>query len=904
MRLVPTLVPLALLAACTGRPEPLPALVLDTVLGPGEVRCGPVTKESELIGGPQAFAQVGRAWRCHNAKIRFIVQDTSRPVGNSSIGGNLIDVDLVRPDELVDGEDTFREHVSAIGANEVAVESIVVINDGRAGGDGVLRVTGTPGVITIIPQAAHLAQDLANTTVVTDYILKPDVDYITIVTTVKNSGPPILSVQPADFIAFGGATTPHTPDTGYGSIEMFAHVRFLSAARGDKVSYAVASDEGDVIVPVMEHGITAPFYGVGAAVGSERSFTRWLVVGDGTLESTTQRVLKLKGIPYGTTSGTVRINGEPPGRRVLVSALSASASEPGAHVVSEALSSETGGYTLTLPSGDYLLVAHGPGLSRSPETFAHIHPGANSVGPELTPGGPAALEVTTSFVDGAGAALTARPAKLTLVARDGTQQASEVLGDFHEGATFYFLSTDGHFSVEVPPGQYTAYVTRGFEYSRHREDIDVIGGRANTLAATLEHQLDTTGLVGTELHQHCIGSIDAQVPYPVKVLENAAEGVELAASTDHDTITDFQPWVDALSLGPWLKVVPGAEVTYTAIGHFNAFPWDIDPADPHRDTGSRLWWMKNIPTTFADVRAAAGDPIIQINHPRSQMAGYFGSLPIDPTTAARIARDAPGIETLPADIYSAWSGDFEAIEVNGSLGDVTLFTAERRAELSAMANDAAFDVPVLADWLAMIGAGKKVAATGSSDSHRRNGGVGYPRSFLSVDTDDPGALTPDHLRSALRAQRSAVGEGCLLELFVDGARRQGMDQLVALGGEVKARLQAPTHVTPGRFELYVNGLARPLVLDADGVHLDASGELSPPVSHAGSSDAVVRIDHALSGLPTDEGDLAVVALSKNGSGLSPTGGGSAFCFSAPLYLDVDGDGAWTPWLASTQQVVP
>jgi hypothetical protein len=27
-----------------------------------------------------------------------------------------------------------------------------------------------------------------------------------------------------------------------------------------------------------------------------------------------------------------------------------------------------------------------------------------------------------------------------------------------------------------------------------------------------------------------------------------------------------------------------------------------------------------------------------------------------------------------------------------------------------------------------------------------------------------------------------------------------------------------------------------------------------------------------------------------------------FCFSGALYLDVEGDGAWTPWLAATQQV--
>ncbi len=894
---------LVLVASCTGRPQPLPPLVLDTVLGPGEVRCGPVTKESELIGGPQAFAQVGRAWRCHNAKIRFIIQDATRPIGNSSNGGNLIDVDLVRADELADGEDTFREHVSAIGANEVKVDNIEVINDGRAGGDGIVRVTGTPGVITIIPQAAHLAQNISGTTVVTDYVLHPDVDYIEIVTTLKNSGPPLPSVQPADFIAFGGSTTPHTPETGYGAIEMFEHVSFLSAARGDAVSYAVASDEGDVIVPMMEHGITAPFYGTGAPVGSERSFVRWFIVGDGTLESTTRRALELKHIEHGTVSGLVRIGGEPPAQRVIVSALSAPLGEEGSHVVNETYTSAGGGYTLTLPGGDYILIAHGPGLTRSEEVAAHIHPGTESNGRELTPGAPGHLEVTTSFVDRAGAPLSARPAKLTLVADSASQQPSAVLGDFDEGgATSYFLSNDGHFLVDVPAGQYTAYLTRGFEFSRFQASVAVVAGQTTTLPATLEHSLDTTGLVGAEFHQHCIGSIDAQVPYPVKVLENAAEGVELAASTDHDTITDFQPYVDALGLKPWLSVVPGAEVTYTGIGHFNAFPWNIDPADPLRDDGSRMWWMKTIPQTFADVRAAAGDPILQINHPRSSMAGYFASLPIDPTTATRIARAAPSIATLPADVYQAWAGNFDAIEVNGNLGDVSLFTAERKAELSTLANQSAFDVPVLADYFAMIGAGKKVAATGNSDTHRRDNGVGYPRSFLTVGKDDPSTVTPDDLRTAIRAQRTAVGEGCLLELFADGERKQGLEQLVAANALVRAKLQAPRHVTPGDIEVYVNGIAQPLLVSADGLFIDVAGTLAPPVSDAAAADPIVRIDHPLSGIPTDQGDLAIVVVSKNGRGLAPTGGGSAFCFSGALYVDVDGDGAWAPWLAATQQV--
>lgn len=895
---------LLVVVSCHGRPEPLPPLVLDTVLGPGEVRCGPVTKESELIGGPQAFAQVGRAWRCHNARIRFIVQDASRPVGNSSMGGNLIDIDLVRPDELVDGEDTFREHVSAIGAQEVLVEKIEVINDGREGGAGILRVTGTPVDITIIPQAVHLAQDISGT-LVTDYVLHPDVDYVEIVSTLKNDGPPKPSVQPADFIAFGGSTTPHTPETGFGSIEMFQEVAYLSATRGDKVSYAVASADGDVLIPLMEHGITAPFYGSGLPVGSERSFVRWLMVGDGSLESTTRQAMELKDLPRGSLRGTVVQAGGPPPQRVIVSALSAGLDDPTARVVNEAYTDANGGYTLTLPPGDYQLIAHAPGLPRSVAVAANVHGGMEMAAGVLEVGRAGHLDVTTEFVDRAGAPLAARPAKLTLVAGAGAQQPHDVLADFDEGgADHYFLSNDGRFSVDVPPGHYTAYVTRGFEFSRFELGVDIVPDVPATLSATLEHALDTTGLVGSEFHQHCIGSIDAQVPYPVKVLENAAEGVELASSTDHDTVTDFRPWVESLGLTPWLSVVAGSEVTYTGIGHFNVYPWDIDPADPHKGDGSRLWWMKTIPQMFSDVRALAGDPIVQINHPRSQMAGYFGSLPLDPTTATHLGRQAPDVPTLPANIYEEWSADYEAIEVNGSLGDVNLYTLEGHAELSRLAQESAFDVPVFADWLAMVGAGMPVAALGNSDSHRKNGAVGYPRSFLTVGKDDPSAVTADDLRDAIRSQRTAVGEGCLIELFADGERRQGAAQSVAAGAEVRVKLQAPPHVSPGRVELYVNGLARPLLTTVDALTLDAAGALSPSVSDAATGDAVARLDHAVAGLPTDEGDLAVVAVSKGGSGLAPSGGGSVFCYSGALYIDVDGDGAWTPWLAATQELIP
>ena len=252
------------------------------------------------------------------------------------------------------------------------------------------------------------------------------------------------------------------------------------------------------------------------------------------------------------------------------------------------------------------------------------------------------------------------------------------------------------------------------------------------------------------------------------------------------------------------------------------------------------------------------------------------------------------------------------MEVNGNLGDVNLFTDAGHTELLRLANEQATDVPVLADYFALLGAGMKTVAMGNSDSHHLDGGVGYPRNFLTVNKDDPATVTGDDAKLAIRAQHNAVGEGCLLELFVDGQRRQGLDQLVSVAelDALTAKLQAPPHVSPGTLEVYANGIARPFTATADALTLDDAGALSRRVSDAASSagstatDDVTRVNHPLVGLPTSEGDLVVVVVSKGGSGLAPTGGGGAFCYSAPLYVDGDGDGAWTGWLSDTQQVLP
>ncbi len=894
-RLVACLALGAVVATCRcAEPEPAP-LRLDVALGAGEVRCGPVTRESELIGGPQAFGQVGHAWRCANSRVRFLVQDAARPAGLSSRGGNLIDVDLARADEQAPGADTFREHASAIAGREIAVERIEVVNDGTNGEPGVIRVSGAPAEISLAPQAAFLAQPVEGR-MYTDYTLRPDSEVIEIATTFENAGPPLPNVISADFVAFGGATHAHSPELGFASDALFREVSFLSAGRGQHVSYAFVCDGANLTLPFVDQGITAPLCAGDAAVGSARTFVRYLVVGDGSLESVARRAWQLRGVATGTVVGAVVDPRGAPVPGAWVSAWEGEGDDE--HVVNEARSAPDGAFSLTLPPGARRLTAHAPGRARSADVAITVAEGSTTDLGTVAVGATGRLVVRTTFQGPAGNSLGALPAKLTLVPVDA-QVPRASFADFEaDGAVAYQVSPDGRFDVAVPPGSYRLYVTRGFEYARFARTIDIAGDGTVEVEAQLVHELDTAGMLGAEFHQHSLGSVDAEVPVAIKVLENAAEGVEVAASTDHDVVTDFTPHVRAFGLERHLFVIAGDEVSYQGIGHFNAYPWQVDALDPHRDDGTRMYWMKTVPQLFADIRVAAGEPLVQVNHPRSQIAGYFMALRLNPVDATRIARDPPGLPTYPPTIYADWDGSFDCVEVNGNFGSVSLFTPDGRAALATLAEQQGSDVPALADYFALLGAGLPVAAMGNSDTHHYDEGVGYPRNFLGVGLDAPAAMSEDRVRAAVRAQQVWVGQGCLLELLVGDERRAGVGAMIKRDDPVTVRLQAPSHVEPGTLELYVNGLARPLAL-TDKVVVDPAGALDPRVP---ASARIERLRAPLVGLPVDEGDLVVVALSRGGSGLAPTGGGAAFCYSAPLYVDVDGDGAFTGWLEATQQV--
>jgi len=258
------------------------------------------------------------------------------------------------------------------------------------------------------------------------------------------------------------------------------------------------------------------------------------------------------------------------------------------------------------------------------------------------------------------------PAKIVFIAlddearpmyRDGLRRVELGDGRLQHGIRKIVLTESGQGTVEMEPGAYQVLVSRGLEYSLFDiPRLDLEAGKDAIVQAQIRREVDTSGWIAGDFHLHAAPSMDAGLPVSNRIVALAAEGVEYAASSDHDIVTDYEPWIRVLGLQKWLKTVPGTEVSTLELGHFNAFPVEHDPALVP-DHGALDWVTQDssaeadvtpsqvcIPPgdLFAAMRAMKGDgmpnPLVQLNHPADGVMGYFAQMGLDQFSMDRRSR--------------------------------------------------------------------------------------------------------------------------------------------------------------------------------------------------------------------------------------------------------------------------
>jgi hypothetical protein len=173
------------------------------------------------------------------------------------------------------------------------------------------------------------------------------------------------------------------------------------------------------------------------------------------------------------------------------------------------------------------------------------------------------------------------------------------------------------------------------------------------------------------------------------------------------------------------------------------------------------------------VKTRPDQPVLIVNHPSGgDFQAYFSSASLDRKTAK-------GVPEL-------WTEEFDAIEVFNNSD----FESNREKSV--------------ADWFALLAAGKSYIAVGSSDSHHiKSTPVGYPRTCFTFGHDDPTKLSAEIVRDALKAGGATISGGLLMtNVEGPGGVHPGG---TSTAGTYKVAIASPSWIEAATLEVIVDG---------------------------------------------------------------------------------------------------
>ncbi len=518
-------------------------------------------------------------------------------------------------------------------------------------------------------------------------------------------------------------------------------------------------------------------------------------------------------------------------------------------------------------------------------------------------------------------------------------------GSRAQGNTVYLA--DGTGSVQLRPGRYDVYASRGPEYSARRKRVTVSEGRTKHAKLVLERIVDTPGALSGDFHIHSGRSLDTQAGPEGRVVSFAGEGVEVMVSTDHDFHLDYAPLISALGLDAFMTSIVGVEVTGSvpnppafpnSTGHINAWPVPVEP-DERRD-GSIEDEFVAPNWLFSRLRAQGAD-VVQYNHPRAGSSGLTSIGIFNNIGCNRCANDVDQTCSVDADCPAAPDPqDCRCVgyQPDRPLGDPPndLLLSTDVTGVSGVPNPGVrnidFDVMeigngispsgfarVRADWFSLLnqlgmptasGPVPFIGGTGVSDSHRITlESAGYFRTYVLGSGDDPQALDLADYDARIVAGRMMATTGPYIELTVeDGAGGSAGvgDTLVPSGSAltVRVRVQASNWVPLEEVRIVVNGAVAPeRTFDADS---NPAVRRAPKNPWSGGRKKVERFEAEI---PLALAGQDLYLLVEAGAPLDPLPGADpnaslivpdfvSLAFTNPVFVDVDGDGFEAPGLSA------
>ncbi|MBE7497674.1 MAG: carboxypeptidase regulatory-like domain-containing protein [Verrucomicrobiaceae bacterium] len=437
------------------------------------------------------------------------------------------------------------------------------------------------------------------------------------------------------------------------------------------------------------------------------------------------------------------------------------------------------------------------------------------------------------------------------------------------GCADQYHSENGHFTQQLPPGQYRVVVVRGPEYGHIAKDITIEAGRTVEFKGTLQRLVDTKGWISTDFHNHSTPSGDNVCDTDGRIINIAAEHLEFAPTTEHNRLYDWEPTIKALGLENHIKTVKGMELTGSR-QHFNAFPFEPDPL---KQDGGAPVWNDDPRITALTLRRWQGeraDRWIQFNHP--DLANMFTD------------RDSDGVRDGG---FVGVGGMIDGSESQNGPG--TDILAEAPFKLSRPAGSLATKASTVREfvWRQLLNQGLRLVAVGVADAHSVYGnGVGCWRCYLPSSTDEPSKIDWAELSPHAKAGHMILTTGPYLEVTTQNGKIAGDDDRCTGGIDLQVRVQCTDWMDIDRVQVLVNSRPDPKLNFTRASH--------PKMF----KDGVVKFDEKLHIPLQHDAHLIVVAIDEDGNqavgyGTSDYAKMRPCAYNNPIYVDADG-GGFTP----------
>ena len=354
--------------------------------------------------------------------------------------------------------------------------------------------------------------------------------------------------------------------------------------------------------------------------------------------------------------------------------------------------------------------------------------------------------------------------------------------------------------------------------------MTIVAGQQSQLSASLTHVIETDGFVSSDFHVHGINSADSRVSHRKRVEGYAGEGVDNIILTDHGAHTDLDPTIASLGFGNWVSSTVGEEITTFDYGHFNAYPFTVDP---NRISGGSTDWAVAAPAgqefpsagafnaTPAEIfalatTAATSTPstTIQVNH----IGSHFGPMKIDTSLVPPSdGLDAAGRleRRLDEPVSTNLFFPFPALE---------LWNGYNRGAQSSFLNER------IGVWFNLLNQGIETTFIADTDTHRHDSlRMSGARTWTpaSPGSDGPGTVDSEEVAQMVDAGKATGGQGLFVTTALratDGSgaqadlTRSGVTHITDAGGNVELdiRVQAPIWSGFDTIEIYANAQTTPV----------------------------------------------------------------------------------------------